>query len=123
MSRPSDIPESVWLEAGMLFDRLYDAEPDLEGGCEQGVTDTIARAIMAERERAVKAIDRANTDVPNIEVAAMKGDNLAVTLCSQFDDGGPDVDDYGWSQAAIDGYNQTIEAIREHYGAAIRGQS
>jgi hypothetical protein len=49
MSRPEDIPESVWLEAGMLFDRLYDAEPNLEGGCYQGVTDTIARAIMAER--------------------------------------------------------------------------
>jgi hypothetical protein len=54
MSRPEDIPESVWLEAGMLFDRLYDAEPNLEGGCYQGVTDTIARAIMAERERAAK---------------------------------------------------------------------
>ncbi len=57
MSRPEDIPESVWLEAGMLFDRLYDAEPNLEGGCYQGVTDTIARAIMAERARTTDLVD------------------------------------------------------------------
>ena len=64
MSRPEDIPESVWLEAGMLFDRLYDAEPNLEGGCYQGVTDTIARAIMAERERCAAIAEQAQIDLP-----------------------------------------------------------
>lgn len=34
-----------------MFDALYDAEPDLEGGCELGVRSMTARAILDERER------------------------------------------------------------------------
>lgn len=57
MTKPNWCPEDIWLDTGMAFDQLYDAEPDLEGGCEQGVRVMAARAAMNERERCVKACE------------------------------------------------------------------
>lgn len=72
-------------------------------------------------ERCERAIVKANERVPGIETPLMRGDNLAIILCSTFDDGERDTeDDSGWSQAARDGYNEVIKAIREHYAAALR---
>lgn len=76
----------------------------------------IERALAA---KFIRAIERANERVPGIEVPAMNGDNLAVTLCSHFDDG-EEADETGWSDSANEGYDQTIAAIRKHYGDAIR---
>lgn len=55
-NRPDWCPSDVWLETGMKFDQLYDAEPNLEGGCEYGVRQMAARMVVAERERCVKAV-------------------------------------------------------------------
>ena len=52
--RPADIPQDVWSETGMEFDKLYDAEPDLEGGCEQAIRYMAARMVVAERERCAR---------------------------------------------------------------------
>lgn len=41
------------------------------------------------------------------------------TLCSHFDDGDGDEDEHGWRPAAVDGYEQTIQAIRNHYSTAL----
>ena len=46
----------------------------------------------------------------------MRGDNLAIVLCIAFDDGNRETEDEsGWSQAARDGYEEVITAIRDHY--------
>lgn len=55
----------------------------------------------------VRALDRAIEQIMGIEIEAMNGDNLAVTLCSHFDDpDGGELDDNGWSQAATDAYDE-----------------
>lgn len=55
----------------------------------------------------VRALDRAIDKIMGIEIEAMGGDNLAVTLCSHFDDpDGGELDDNGWSQAATDAYDE-----------------
>lgn len=95
-----------------------------------GAAAIIARALLAaeqrgaERERGVceTAIEKANERVGGIETPLMRGDNLAVTLCTHFDDGGGDEDDTGWCAAATEGYHEVVAAIREHYANAIRGR-
>lgn len=72
-------------------------------------------------ERCVNTIAKANERVASVEAPVMGGDNLAICLCSFFDDGDKETeDDTGWSVAARNGYEQTIEAIREHYATALR---
>lgn len=66
-----------------------------------------------------QAIREANERLPGIETPLMRGDNLAVTLCTLFDDGEPPDDDTGWSLAATAGYEEVIGAIRGHYAAAV----
>lgn len=65
------------------------------------------------------AIDRANEWMPSLTVEACRGDNLAIALCTYFDDGEGVDDETTWSRAATEGYEQMVEAIRQHYRAAI----
>ncbi len=51
MSKPDDIPQDIWQSACVEFDKLYDADPQIEGGSENGIVEAIARAVLAERER------------------------------------------------------------------------
>lgn len=61
-------------------------------------------------------VERLNDSLPGITTAVMGGDNLAIVLCSFFDDGDKETqDENGWSQAARDGYEEVIAAIRSHY--------
>lgn len=71
-------------------------------------------------EKVEKAICIANETVMCLETPAMKGDNLAVSLCSYFDDGSYTEDDTGWSDAARKGYEDVKTVISAHYAAAIR---
>jgi len=72
-------------------------------------------------EKCERAVSKASERMPGIETPLMGGDNLAVMLCTVFDDGDRETeDDSGWSQAARDGYDETTKAIREHYAAALR---
>ena len=75
---------------------------------------------------AVEALTKANERLPGIKTPMMGGDNLAVLLCSFFDDGDKDTeDDDVWGQRARDGYEEVIAAIRAHYAAtlsALRGE-
>lgn len=120
MSKPEDIPQDVWDKAGNIKPL-----PDFKfAEWEQILQSDIARAIMVakeeEREACSDAIRRANNTVGSISTPLMRGDNLAIVLCGQFDDGGPNEGDTGWSRAATAGYLQAVSAIREHYAAAIR---
>lgn len=46
----------------------------------------------------------------------MEGDNLAVLLCSVFENPDQEVDEEtGWTLDAVTGCNEVLDAIREHY--------
>jgi hypothetical protein len=44
----------------------------------------------------------------------LDGDNLSILLCSAFEDDG-EQNENGWTDAAIEGCEQTLQAIRNHY--------
>ena len=50
----------------------------------------------------------------DIETPQMKGDNLAVTLCSYFENPDQDEGEHGWTPDAIKGYDDVMAAIKEH---------
>lgn len=77
--------------------------------------------LRARLETVEAAITKANDRLPGIETPMMRGDNLAICLCSFFDDGDKETeDDAGWSESARNGYEEVVAAIREHYASAIR---
>lgn len=127
MSKPEDIPQDVWQKAQDICDSACFPEYWHVQGVVTAVQIDIARAIMAakaeEQEACAQAIATANLRVAGIETPLMRGDNLAITLCTHFDDGEPSEDDTGWSPAAIAGYEQVIDAIRDHYTSAIRNRA
>lgn len=61
--KPYWCPADLWLDTGMAFDQLYDAEPDLEGGCEVGIRTMAARMVMEERERCAKVCEAVGSDL------------------------------------------------------------
>ncbi len=54
--------------------------------------------------------------VPNI----MHGDNLAITLCTAYDNPDQDADETGWTPDALAGQEAVLGAIRDHYDPAIK---
>jgi len=65
-------------------------------------------------------LDKLRSSLGGIEVACMKGDNLAVTLCTYFENPSQDRDgETGWTEDAIDGYEATLDAIHKHYAPLI----
>ncbi len=65
------------------------------------------------------ALERAQSKLGHVSVDAMNGDNLAVTLCTHFDDGEGDEDENGWTPAASDGCDSTLKAIHAVYVAGL----
>lgn len=65
-----------------------------------------------------RALDKACETVMGIETPAMEGDNLAVTLCSHFEDCEGEADDNGWHPKAVEGYEQVKSAIAQHFRSA-----
>lgn len=60
----------------------------------------------------LRSLDRAIDRIMGIEIEAMSGDNLAVTLCSHFDrDDGSELCDNGWSETATNAYNEIKQEI------------
>ena len=49
----------------------------------------------------------------------MHGDNLAILLCSFFEDADGEQDESGWTEAATDGCDKTLDAIHAHYAPRI----
>lgn len=84
------------------------------------VTRHCARAAIEEmREPVRKVLERAGDRLGGVSIERMEGDNLAITLCSHFDDPDQEMDETGWTEAAVDGCDETLSAIRAHYTAAI----
>lgn len=52
----------------------------------------------------------------SISTPMMEGDNLAILLCSNFENVDQDTDgDTGWTPDAITGYNEVKQALHEHF--------
>lgn len=61
-------------------------------------------------------VKRLNARLGGVEVPdAMHGDNLAIVLCSFYEDAEGEQDDNGWTEAATKNCEATLEAIRQHY--------
>lgn len=55
-----------------------------------------------------------------VEIPEMDGDNIAVLLCSHFENPEQDQDDeHGWTPDAISGCNKTLDAIHALYLATL----
>lgn len=66
----------------------------------------------------IKARLRAN--LAGVQIDAMHGDNLAITLCAAFDDPDEEVDDeMGWGSSAVSMCTATLDAIHAHYAVHI----
>lgn len=103
--------------------RDYAAVKERAETAERALSAALTRIAEIEGET-IERIAKANERLPNIETPLMGGDNLAICLCSFFDDGDKETeDDTGWSQRARDGYEEVIKAIRDHYSATIRSSA
>lgn len=59
---------------------------------------------------------RIDARLGGIRTPRMNGDNLAILLCSYFDNPDqPDDDETGWTADAIAGCEEVLAAIRAHY--------
>lgn len=67
----------------------------------------------------VKQVDELRRKLGSIETPMMRGDNLAVTLCSNFDNPDQDEDEHGWTPDAIKGCDEVLDAIHAHYATAM----
>ena len=64
----------------------------------------------------IDTIRRLGESVGGIRTPRMEGDNLAVILCSYFDNPDQAVDDeLGWTPDAVAGCDEVLAAIRLHY--------
>lgn len=64
--------------------------------------------------------DRLRLTLPGISVPQMRGDNLAIALCSYFENPDQEVDDdTGWTPDAISGHDATLDAIHAHYASEL----
>jgi len=122
VSCPEDVSAEAWEAAEAAWEALTHVPIDRDAETVV-IARAITAAVAAEREACAQAVASANLWLGNIETPQMRGDNLAVTLCTHFDDGEPTDDDTGWSPAAIGGYEEVIAAIAGHYTSAIRARS
>jgi chromosome segregation ATPase len=61
-------------------------------------------------------VKRLNDRLGGVKVPeAMHGDNLAIVLCSFYEDAEGEIDDNGWTEVATKNCEATLEAIRQHY--------
>lgn len=67
-----------------------------------------------------EALERAKHKLGHVSADCMNGDNLAITLCTHFDDGEGDEDEHGWTEAASAGCDATLEAIHAMYADVLR---
>jgi len=64
-------------------------------------------------------IDRLRDQLPGVQVPRMSGDNLAILLCTHFENPDQEPDETGWSDDAVAGMYETLDAIHAHYSGAL----
>ncbi len=106
IDHPSDADwNDVFRAHVVLRDRLIERIA-AQSGCP-------ARPVTAQSPAVTdEMVERVKRKIAGVETPMMEGDNLAVVLCSVFDnpDQEPD-DDCGWTPDALAGYEEVIDAI------------
>ena len=76
---------------------------------------------MTNTDTSAEAVERLHERLGGVTVPAqMHGDNLAILLCSVFEEEEGEVDESGWTEAAIVGQEAVLGAIRAHYDPTLR---
>lgn len=72
---------------------------------------------MTHHDKARELVERLNDTLGGVQVPdLMHGDNLAILLCTAYDNPDQDTDDEtGWTPDAISGQEAGLAAIRAHY--------
>lgn len=72
---------------------------------------------MTQQDKARKLVERLNDTLGGVQVPdLMHGDNLAIMLCTAYDNPDQDTDDEtGWTPDAISRQEAGLAAIRAHY--------
>ena len=72
---------------------------------------------MTHHDKARELVERLDRTLGGVTVPnLMHGDNLAITLCTAYDNPDQDTDDEtGWTPDAISGQKAVLSAIRAHY--------
>ena len=71
---------------------------------------------MTDLDTSPKAVERLHERLGGVEVPEhMHGDNLAILLCSFFENDEGELNDNGWTDSAISGQDAVLAAIRAHY--------
>jgi hypothetical protein len=120
------IAEILELRAIVNSDRELVAQWMIGVGLATGHGDTIedllaeARPQIAELTARISKMEskiaRAHQSVGSIQTARMGGDNLSIVLCSFFDKSDEPIDEeYGWGESAVNGCNEVLAALKEHY--------
>lgn len=73
------------------------------------------RAEQRVRAEIARDIKKACETVMGIETPMMRGDNLAITICTHFEDREGEADDNGWHPKAIEGHDQVKRGIEQHF--------
>lgn len=71
------------------------------------------------RAEIARDIKKACETVMGIETPMMGGDNLAIMICTHFEDIEGETDDNGWHPKAIEGHDQVKLKIEQHFLQAI----
>lgn len=71
-------------------------------------------------EGVAKDLERAIERLAGISTERMEGDNLAILLCSHFENPDQEVeDDTGWTPDAVEGFHEVEKAFREHFAPIL----
>ena len=63
---------------------------------------------------------KAAESVMGIETPCMEGDNLAVTICTHFEDSEGEPCDNGWHEGATNAYEEIKTAVIRHFRNALK---
>lgn len=85
----------------------------------QEILEAERRAEARVRAEIARDIKKACETVMGIETPMMKGDNLAIMICTHFEDREGEPDDNGWHPKAIEGHDQVKLKIEQHFLQAI----
>lgn len=67
----------------------------------------------------LRALEKARHGLGGVTTDECCGDNLAIALCTYFDDAG-EVDESGWSPATCWAHTKMLDAIHAHYESILR---